>query len=387
MSNMKIIPYNRQYIDKNDLKEILKSSKSDIITTGNFTKKLEINIKKYFNVKYSICCNSGTSALFIALKSTDIKKGDIVIMPAINFVSAANICELLGAKIYLSDVDKITGQMTPSNLNDCIKKNKLEKIKIVLNMFLGGSPFNVKEFYDLKKKYKFKIIEDACHALGASYKHGKKSFLVGSCSHSDICIFSLHPTKSITSGEGGLVLTNNSKFFNNGTLARNHGMKKKFINKKISIDYDITMNSLNFRISDINAALAISQLKKLKKFVKIRNFLAKEYFKKLNLFEFYSLPKILNNIYPSWHLFSLSLNTKKIKKQKLIKYLFKNKIMTQIHYKPIYKFKVFRYLKNKNNFHGAEKYYSNTLSIPLHLLLNDEKINRISKKINDFCKK
>ncbi len=119
---MKIIPYSRQYIDKNDLKEILKSSKSDIITTGNFTKKLEINIKKYFNVKYSICCNSGTSALFIALKSTDIKKGDIVIMPAINFVSAANICELLGAKIYLSDVDKITGQMTPSNLNDCIKK-------------------------------------------------------------------------------------------------------------------------------------------------------------------------------------------------------------------------------------------------------------------------
>ena len=385
---MKLIPYNRQLIEQDDIKNVLLATKQDLITTGSFNNNLEKEFKKKFKVKYSITCNNGTSALFIALKSVNLKEGDAVIMPSINFVAAANISSILKANIFLTDVDPLTGQMTAKNLEDCIKKNNLKKIKAVFSMYLGGAPFYIKEIYKLKKKYRFILIEDACHALGTKYRLNQKIFRVGSCQHSDICIFSFHPTKSITAGEGGIVLTNIKKYFNQGFLIRNHGMEKKYLNKNISIEYDIIQNSLNFRLSDINAALTLSQLKKLDKFIKKRNIIAKNYFTKLNVNKYLSLPKVSSEINSSWHLFQLNLNISKNKKEKFIYYLYKNKILTQIHYKPLYKFKIFKHLKtSKISFLGSEKFYAKTLSIPLHLHLNAKKINKICVKINNFFKK
>ena len=166
-------------------------------------------------------------------------------------------------------------------------------------------------------------------------------------------------------------------------------MKKKYKKKGLSFEYDITFKSLNFRLSDINAALAYSQFFKIDKYVNQRNNLAEEYFSNLNSSKYYNLPKKRSDIKSAWHLFSLKLNCSKKMKEKLIEFLYKNKILTQIHYKPIYKFTAFKYIKktNKVNFVGAEEYYKKTLSVPLHLYLNIKKIAFICNKIDIFFKK
>ena len=174
---MKIIPYGRQYIDSQDIRLVSKALKEDLITTGLYVKKFENKISKFLKVKYTASCNSGTSALHLALMAIGLKKDDVVIMPAINFIAAYNMARLMNAKIFLADVDPLTGQMTPRTLSDCIKNNKLKKIKAILTMYLGGYPENINEFYNIKRKFKCYLIEDACHAFGSRYLFNKKFIL------------------------------------------------------------------------------------------------------------------------------------------------------------------------------------------------------------------
>ena len=148
---MKIIPYGRQYVDNQDIKLVSKALKEDLITTGRYVKKFENKISKFLNVKYVASCSSGTSALHLAFLAINLKKNDVIIMPAINFIAAYNMARSMNAKIFLADVDPATGQMTPKTLLECIKNNKLKKIKAFVTMYLGGYPENVIEFYNIKK--------------------------------------------------------------------------------------------------------------------------------------------------------------------------------------------------------------------------------------------
>jgi len=208
---MKFIPYGKQYIDNKDIKVVSDALKKKLITTGDHVLKFEKKIQNFLNCKFSFTCNSGTSALFLAMQSIEVKKNDIIIMPAINFVASYNVAKLFNAKVYLADVDKYSGQMSPQNVIDICEKFKLKKVKAIITMYNGGYPANAQNFKKFKKKYNCFIIEDACHALGASYKNGKKNIKIGSCAHSDISTFSLHPLKTITTGEGGIVTTNSKK--------------------------------------------------------------------------------------------------------------------------------------------------------------------------------
>ena len=186
----KIIPYGNFFISKKDVSEVNKSLNNQFITSGPYVKKLEELTKSKFKVSYSISCSSGTAALHLAFLSLSLKKNDVVIMPIINFIASTNILNFMNVKIFYADVDEHTGQMTPKTIKECIKKNKLKKIKVILTMYLGGAPDNIIELYKLKKKYKCYIIEDACHALGAKYIYNKKFYYIGSCKHSDLCTFS-----------------------------------------------------------------------------------------------------------------------------------------------------------------------------------------------------
>ena len=170
----KLIPYGRQSINLDDIRSVTQALKSEFLTTGPLAKKFETKFKNYVGSKYAISCSSGTSGLHLALLALDVKKGDIVILPVINFIASVNMAHILGAKIYFADVDKFTGQMTPETLESCIKKNKIKKIKAVITMYNGGNPNYAKDFFLLKKKYNFFLIEDACHALGAKYNKKKK---------------------------------------------------------------------------------------------------------------------------------------------------------------------------------------------------------------------
>tara|TARA_B110000261_G_scaffold154203_1_gene185588 strand:+ start:1465 stop:2172 length:708 start_codon:yes stop_codon:yes gene_type:complete len=225
----KFIPYGKQFIDKKDKKSVLLSLSNDLITTGPFVEKFEKQLKKYLKSKYSYVCSSGTAAIHLAMMSINLKKNDIILMPAINFIAAYNIAKVMQLKVYLVDVDELTGQVTPDTVLKCIKKNKLKKIKALVVMYHGGYPESSYQLYEIKKKYNLFLIEDACHALGSEYKYKKKYFKVGSCKHADVSTFSLHPVKTITSGEGGIVTTNNIKIANNIKLLRSHGILR---NKK-----------------------------------------------------------------------------------------------------------------------------------------------------------
>jgi len=383
---MKIIPYGRQYIDIEDIRIVTKSLKQDLITTGSYVKKFESKFSKFFKVKYAVSCNSGTSALHLALMAINIKKNDVIIMPAINFIAVYNMAKLMNAKIFLADVDSLTGQMTPKTLLECIKSNKLKKIKAIVTMYLGGYPENVIEFYNIKKKFNCYLIEDACHALGSKYLYKKDYLSIGSCKHSDISTFSLHPVKTITTGEGGIVTTDNKVFYKKILSLRSHGIVK---NNKCHWKYNLSTSGFNYRLSDINCALGLGQLKKINKFInyrkKIFNIYKNELKKIINIanLPFYKISK------PSYHLFLISFNFKKIKsnKDKLIKFLRKNNIFCQYHYIPIYKFKLFNQKLNLNFYKGAETYYKNTISLPIFYDLNFSLQNKIINKIKFFLNK
>jgi len=379
---MKTIPYGHQYIDRHDLREIKNVIYDDYITTGKSVKKFENNIKKFTNAKYALTCNSGTSALYLAFKSIDIGPNDNILIPSINFVAASNMLTTLGANIFLVDVNKNTGQITPQDIEYCIKKNNLKNIKAIITMYLGGNPINVINFFKIKKKLKCYLIEDACHALGSTYINNGKNYKIGSCQHSDISTFSMHPLKSITSGEGGIITTNSNKIFKRSSLQRNHGI----VRSKKHYHYNIKEAGMNFRLSDINSALAISQLKKIESFIKRRNQIRILYNHLLSKNEFllkrnYKTEETIS----ACHLYQIQVDFDKLKinRNKLMDELKKKNIITQVHYIPIYEHTLYKKLKKKF-LTNTDFFYRSTISLPIFFKLKNSEINYICKTLNSI---
>lgn len=377
------ITYGRQFIDKQDIRFVKNSLQQNLITTGNYVKKFEDKIKKIFKVKYVVSCSSGTAALHLAIKSINLKKNDIIILPVINFVAVSNILkECSNVKIYYADVDPLSGQLTPKTLLDCIRKNKINKLKAFFTMYLGGSAKNIEEFYKIKKKYKCFMIEDACHALGARYKINQKYFKIGSCRHADISIFSLHPLKTITTGEGGVLTTNIKKIYTSSKLFSSHGIKRK----KNHWDYDVIDFGLNYRLSDINCSLGFSQLLKLNKFLKKRKLIAKYYFKNISNLRNLKFSDDYSDL-SAWHLFRVQIDFKKLKfsKQDFFKLFLKKGIRLQQHYIPLFKFTAYKSLKGR--FSGAEKYFESSISLPIYYSLKNNDLFKIIKTLKEILKK
>jgi dTDP-4-amino-4,6-dideoxygalactose transaminase len=371
------ITYGKQYIDKSDEKIILKTLYENKITEGNKVSLFENTIKKKLKSKFCVVCNSATSGLFLSMKAIKLQKNDIIIMPAVNFIASYSMAKFMGAKIILCDVDKFTGQITPETLKKCIKLNKLRSIKALITMYLGGYPNNIFEFYKLKKKYKFFIIEDACHAFGASYSHQGRKIKIGSNKHSDLSVFSFHPVKPITTGEGGAITTNNKNIYQNLKILRSHGV----LRKKNYWDYDINNLSFNFRISDINCALGISQSKKITNFIKKRKTIFrwyKEFFKNKKNFKLI-IPN--HQIKPSYHLILLNIDFNKLNltKNSFMKKLNKKNIFPQFHYKPIQLFSFYK--KKEKNLKNSLEYMEKTISIPVFHELSKNNVKNIVKSI------
>tara|TARA_B100001057_G_scaffold494014_1_gene589681 strand:- start:1474 stop:2613 length:1140 start_codon:yes stop_codon:yes gene_type:complete len=377
----KIIPYGKQFIEKDDIRAVTNALNQEKITTGPLVEKFEKKLSNYTKAKYVLTCNNGTSALYLAFRSIKLKKNDIVIMPAITFISSYSVAKILNAKVYLADVDPVTGQMTPQNVLDCCKKFKINKVKILVLMYHGGYPLNASNFNKIKKKFGCFIVEDACHALGAHYKNKKKIHKIGSCAHSDISTFSFHPVKSITTCEGGAITTNNKKLYKRIFLLRSIGLKRT----KNHWDYNVEDLSLNFRLSDVQCALGINQLKNLNKYIKRRREISKIYDKKLNNNEHYYFVEHQKNFVSSNHLYFLKFfNFNLKKKDKFIRYMKNQKIYLQYHYKPIYKFRIF---KDKFIGKNSEKFYNNTLSLPIYFNLSKKEQMYVIKSIQKFFSK
>ncbi len=328
------IPYNKQYIFKDSFKIISQSLKSDLITTGKFVEKFERKLASFNKVKYALVTSSGTSALHLAFEAINIEKGDNVIIPAINFIASYSMLKKLNANIFLADVDQ-DGNLSPINILNCIKSNNLKKIKAVINMHMSGHVKYVYELFKLKKKYNFILINDSCHSFGSKYIFRKKTYNSGNCKFFDIATFSFHPVKSITTGEGGAVMTNDNKIYKNMKLKRSHGIIR---NKKSYWNYEINELGYNYRLSDINCALGLSQLNNIKKIISKRKKIARYYLRKLQRFKnFIDLPDKSFIGISSWHLFIIKFKSN----------LIKNKI---------FKDKVFGIFKSKKNISSISLY-------------------------------
>ena len=382
---MKYIPYGRQYVDKEDISFVIKALKNDLITTGQFVNAFEKKISKKLNVPYVYSCSSGTAALHLAFLAIGLSEKDTIIIPAINFIASANIASQMKVKIFFADVDPVTGQSSPEKITDCIEKNKIKNLKAIVTMYNGGYPRDIIKFNKLRKKFRCFLIEDSCHALGAKYINIKKYEKIGSCKHSDISTFSLHPLKSITSGEGGIVTTRNKFIAEKIRLFRSHGI----IRKKYHWNYDVKINGLNYRLSDINCALAFSQIKKLEKFIAKRRKIFNLYYKHLNNYKnICSIVKQEKKTSPAFHLVFLELNYKKLKKNKndLIYFLMKKKIIAQFHYIPFFKFSFFkkRLKPHKNKFQGSKEFSEKVFSLPIYFTLKEKEVLMICNHIKKF---
>lgn len=382
-----MIPYSRQKVFKEDIDSVNKVLRSDFLTTGPQVDKFEKELKKKFKSKYVTCVNSATSGLHLACIALGLKEGDYLWTSGISFVASANCGLYCGAKIDLVDIDISTFNISVSKLKEklklAFKKKKIPKILVVVHM--GGNSCDMQEIYKLSTKYNFKIIEDASHATGSYYKNE----IVGNCKYSDVCVFSFHPVKIFTSGEGGAILTNQQRVSEKLNILRNHGIQrntKKFYKKKQPYwYYEQQLLGYNYRITDIQAALGTSQLKKIDLFTKKRNFIHKIYKKKFKNLEI-KFQYIETYNYSSFHLVIILFKNQKTR-NKVFNFLRNRKYFVNLHYIPIYRqpfYKKFNF--SYYDYPNCEDYYKRALSIPVYYDLNMSNIKKFIGQIEKCLK-
>ena len=385
----KFIPYGRHNINREDVRRVIEVLKSDFLTQGPKVKEFEQNICKEVDAKYGVATNSATSALHIACLSLGLSPGDILWTSPITFVASANSALYCGAKVDFVDIDISTGLMSIKALEEKLKSAKKEGFlpKIVMPVHLAGTSCDMEAIYKLSKIYDFKIIEDASHAIGGKYKE----YFVGSCKFSDVTVFSFHPVKIITSGEGGIAVTNNKVIFSKMRLFANHGITKnkdEFINSNFEDwIYEQQILGYNFRMSDIQCALGLSQLKRLRKIVNLRNEKLKYYKKYLSPLPV-SLLDIPKNIKSSVHLAIIKLNDfDPTEHSKVFHSLRQKNIGVQLHYHPVH---LQPFYKNLGFSEGylpvAEKYGRTAMTIPLFPEISKSKQYKIVRELEVVLK-
>ena len=305
----RFIPYGKQYISKDDVSAVIKILKSDYLTQGDQVPQFEKNLSNFLKVDYSIAVNSGTSALHIACLALGLSERDYLWTSPISFVASANCGRYCNAEIDFVDIDLETGLLDVNLLSEKLKKAALKGNlpKIVVCVHLGGTSCDMKAIKKLSEKYGFKIIEDASHTFGGTYFEGK----VGDCKYSDICVFSFHPVKIITTAEGGLATTNSKDLAEKMKLLRTHYITKDQSKFELSNygnwSYEQQGLGFNYRMNDVQAALGLSQLKRISRIIEERNKILNTYKKNINDPNI-SFLKIDKNIKSAVHLVIIILN-------------------------------------------------------------------------------
>lgn len=363
---MQIFPYSRQKIFNRDIRYVSKVLKSDYITQGPIVRKFEKAVSTFVNVKYASATNSATSALHISCLALNLQKKNFLWTVPNSFVASANCGIYCGAKIDFVDINEDDFNIDINKLESKLQKTK-KKPKILVTVHLGGQPTIQEKVWKLAKKYKFFVIEDASHSLGGK-RNGNN---VGNCKWSDITIFSFHPVKMITTAEGGMALTKSKEIYEKLELYKNHGItrdQKRLRKKKLGFwYYEQQYLGFNYRMSEISAALGLSQMHNLKKFLQKRNIIAKNYKRLLKGFPI-KYQKIQKKNYSSYHLFIIVLE-KKYKKHydKIFKFLRSKGVLINLHYLPIHLQPYYKKLGfKKGDFPSAERYSQTAMSLPIY---------------------
>lgn len=388
-----MIPYGKHHIDEDDIKSVIEVLRSGILTQGPTVEAFENAIAEYVGAKYAIAVSSGTAALHLANLVANVKPGKSIVTSPITFVASANAARYCGGDVHFADIEPDTINISPQSLKEVLAKNS--NIRAVVPVHFAGLPCDMDLIKTLSESAGAIVIEDAAHALGARYKNGK---LVGCCENSLMTIFSFHPVKAIAAGEGGMITTNDENVYRRLLRLRSHGINKfddPLLEKEQAITngainpwyYEMQELGLHYRITDIQCALALSQLRKIDTFVERRRELANQYdklFSKINQ----CLPiQILGRSQSAHHLYVLRINfdALKLNRPQLMLHLRSQGIGTQVHYIPLARHPYYRTLGfQPHNYPNAESYYKEALTIPLFYDLTNEQQNDIFNKLQEI---
>ena len=380
-----MINYGRQYIDSDDVRAVIDVLKSDWLTQGPQIQKFENSLKAYFNSNYCTVLSSGTAALHLAVLTLGWNKEDIIITTPISFLATSNCILYCGATPSFVDIESKYFTIDVEKLEQKIKlfKKREKKIVGIIATDYAGHPCDWKSLRKIADRYGLKLINDNCHALGAQIDNDKGYAI----KYADLVTHSYHPVKNITTGEGGSILTNNQYLDKKIKSLRSHGVDQ---NTKNLWFYEMKDLGFNYRISDIQCTLGITQLKKINKFLKRRNEVAKMYNKAFSNDMRFKIPGIKKNYTHAYHLYPLQINFDilKISKKILFKKMREKKINLQVHYIPTH---IQPYYKKNFNFKIgdfpiAEKFYNREVSLPIYFSLKDKEIKTVIKYLKKFCK-
>jgi perosamine synthetase len=365
-----LIPYGRQYLDEDDIREVTEVLRSNWLTTGPKVSEFEEAVADYVGAKYAVAVSSGTAALHCSMYALGIDEGDEVIVPPVTFAATANCVVYLKGVPVFADVNPNNLLIDPQRVEEKINK----KTKAIIAVDYAGHPCDYEKLQKISEKNNIKLIADGCHALGAEYKSKKVGALA------DMTVFSFHPVKHITTGEGGMVTTNNPEFYNRLCLFRNHGINSD-ANQREKMDswyYEMIDLGYNYRITDIQCALGLSQLKKLSGFVKRRREIAALYNKAFKEIDVIAPLSIEKNVYHAYHLYVVRIDFSSIgiNKVEFFKEMRAMGVGVNVHYIPVYLHPFYQqHLKTVSGLCPvAEDAYKDILSLPIYPAMSDHDV-------------
>ena len=377
----KVIPYGRQSITKEDIEAVVETLAADFLTQGPKVKEFEDKFALYTGVKYAVAVNNATSGLHLSVLALGLKKGERVITTPITFASTANCVRFCGGEVWFADIDPHTYLLDLESVRELIESKPKGFFKGIIPVDFAGLPVNLEKFRILADKHNLWLVEDACHAPGGHFTNSKNEIQkCGNGNYADIAVFSFHPVKHIACGEGGMITTNSKELYKKLLSLRTHGISKENMNKNDGgWYYEMKELGFNYRLTDIQSALGITQLAKNDKSVIRRNEIAEKY---KTAFEgkikFQSLPSGNLNAH---HLFIIEVNNRK----KLYDFLREHHIFSQIHYIPLHTLPYYKNIGYHNaDLKNSENYYSKCISLPMYPSLTVAEQELVISKVLEF---
>jgi UDP-4-amino-4,6-dideoxy-N-acetyl-beta-L-altrosamine transaminase len=380
---MRKVFYSHQCIEPDDIDSVLEVLKSDFLTQGPKAEEFERSLADYCGTKFSVVFSSGTAALCAAYFAAGLGSNDEIITSPMTFLATSNAALFLGAKPVFVDVETDTGNIEP----DLIEAAITDRTKLIVPIHFAGHPAQLEKIAKIAQRHRLLVVEDACHALGARYENT----IIGDCKYSDMTVLSFHPVKSITTGEGGAVLTNNKEFHDKMLMFRHHGVTKDhkiFTNKSDAVGgwyYEMQLLGFNYRLTDIHCALGISQLAKLGRFIQRRREIVEAYAQAFANNPFFDTPVEKNYAKSAWHLYPIRLKDKyKAQKAEVFTRLRDKGLGVQVHYIPIHLQPYYQQLGYKKaSCPNAEDFYEREISIPLYQSMSAEDVDYVVRNTLD----
>tara|TARA_Y100000768_G_C23990707_1_gene692522 strand:- start:6253 stop:7392 length:1140 start_codon:yes stop_codon:yes gene_type:complete len=375
---MNDIPYGKQKLDQSDIDAVVEVLKSDYLTTGPKIDEFENKFANYVGSKFAVAVSNGTAALHLSALALNVNTTSKVITTPITFAASANCIRYCGGQVVFSDINPDNLLLDITKVEKLLKNSDKDTFQGIIPVNFAGYPIDMELLHDIAKHYGLWILEDACHSPGGSFlSKAKKVINCGSGEYSDLSIFSFHPVKHIACGEGGMITTNSEKLYNKIKELRTHGISKNNITIDYGWNYDMNDLGYNYRLTDIQCALGISQLKKAEEGLKRRREIANNYnmaFKntKIKL----TLPE--NNFNHAYHLYVIQVDNR----LELYEKLKSKNIHAQVHYIPVHQLSYYKNISNqKFNLPIADSYYNNCLSLPIFPSLTDDEQSYVIENV------